>query len=62
MHSGNVRQTQWLDPFNRDRRCDRWLQEEDMLKWWIIFKKKHYWALFWRISVYRGVSKEEALS
>ena len=27
-----VRQTQWPDPFNGDRRCDRWLREEDMLK------------------------------
>ena len=32
MHPGTVRQTQSLDPFNRDRRCDRWLREEDMLK------------------------------
>ncbi|CAH3192066.1 unnamed protein product [Porites evermanni] len=33
MYPGTVRQTQWLDPFNRDRRCDRrWLREEDMLK------------------------------
>ena len=28
MHPGTVRQTQWRDPFNRDRRCDRWLREE----------------------------------
>ena len=34
---GTVRQTQWLDPFNRDRRCDRWVREEDMLKRWVIF-------------------------
>ena len=33
MHPGTVR----LDPFNRDRRCDRWLREEDMLKRWVIF-------------------------
>ena len=32
MHPGTVRQTQWLDPFNGDRRCDRWSREEDMLK------------------------------
>ena len=32
MHPGTVRQTQWLDPFNRDRRHDCWLREEDMLK------------------------------
>ena len=32
MHPGSVRQTQSLDPFNRDRRCDRLLREEDMLK------------------------------
>ena len=37
MYPGTVRQTQWLDPFNRDRRCDRWLREEDMLKRWVIF-------------------------
>ena len=37
MHPGTVRQTQWLDPFNRDRRCDRRLREEDMLKRWVIF-------------------------
>ena len=37
MHHGTVGQTQWLDPFNRDRRCDRWLREEDMLKRWVIF-------------------------
>ena len=35
MHPGTVRQTRWLDPFNRDRRCDRWLREEDMLKRWV---------------------------
>ena len=35
--SQNVRQRQWLDPFNRDRRWDRWLREEDMLKRWVIF-------------------------
>ena len=23
MHPGTVRQTQWFDSFNRDRRCDR---------------------------------------
>ena len=22
---------------NRHGRCDRWLREEDMLKWWVIF-------------------------
>ena len=32
MYPGAVRQTQWLDPFNRDRRCDHWLREEYMLK------------------------------
>ena len=32
MHPETVRQTQWLDPFNRDRRCDRWLREEDRLE------------------------------
>ena len=32
MYPGTVRQTEWLDPFNRDRRCDRWLREEYMLK------------------------------
>ena len=32
MYPGTVRQTQSLDSFNRDRRCDRWLREEDMLK------------------------------
>ena len=32
MQPGTVRQTQWLDPFNGDRRCDRWSREEDMLK------------------------------
>ena len=34
MHPRTVRQTQWLDPFNRDPRCAcvRWLREEDMLK------------------------------
>ena len=37
MHPGTVRQTQWLDPFNRDKRCDRWLREEAMLKRWVIF-------------------------
>ena len=38
MYPGTVRQTQWLDPFNRDRRCDRrWLREEDMLKRWVMF-------------------------
>ena len=27
MHPGTVRQIQWLDPFNRDRRRDyRWLR------------------------------------
>ena len=26
MHPGTVRQTQSLDPFNRDGRCDRWLR------------------------------------
>ena len=30
MYPGTVRQTQWPNPFNRDRRCDRWLREEDM--------------------------------
>ena len=34
---GTVRQTQWLDLFNRDPRCDRWLREEDMLERWVIF-------------------------
>ena len=33
---GTVRQTQGLDPFNLDWRCDRWLREEDMLKRWVI--------------------------
>ena len=37
MYPGTVRQTQWLDPFNRDRRCDRWSREEDMLKRWVMF-------------------------
>ena len=37
MHPGTVRQTQWLDPSNRDRRCDRWLREKDMSKRWVIF-------------------------
>ena len=37
MYPGTVRQTWWLDPFNRDWRCDCWLQEEDMLKRWVIF-------------------------
>ena len=32
MHPETVKQTQWLDPFNRDRRCDHWLREEDKLK------------------------------
>ena len=37
MHPGTVRKTQWLDPFNRDRRCDCWLREEDMpQKRWVI--------------------------
>ena len=35
VHPGTVRQTQWLDPFNQDRRRDRWLREEDMLKRWV---------------------------
>ena len=37
MYPVTVKQTQWLDPFNRDRRCDRWLREEDMLKGWVLF-------------------------
>ena len=37
MHPASVRQTQWLNPFNRDRRWDHWLREEDMLKRWVIF-------------------------
>ena len=73
MHPGTVRQTQWLDPFNQGQRCHRWLREEDMLKRWVIFTffvqyksrefiqqlNKHYWALFWRISVCRGVRKKQ---
>ena len=32
MQPETVRQIQWLDPFNRDRRRDyRWLRGEDML-------------------------------
>ena len=27
MYPGTVREAQWLDPFNRDQRCDRWLRE-----------------------------------
>ena len=37
MYPRTVRQTQWLDLFNPDRRRDRWLPEEDMLKRWEIF-------------------------
>ena len=37
MYPGTVRQTQWLDPFSRDRRCDCWFREDDMLKRWVIF-------------------------
>ena len=39
MYPGTVRQTHWLDPFNRDadRRYDRWMQGEDMLKRWVMF-------------------------
>ena len=37
MYPGTVRQTQWLDTFNRDRRCDQQLREEDMLKRWVMF-------------------------
>ena len=37
MYPGTVRQTQWLDPFSRDRRCDRWFREDDMLKRLVIF-------------------------
>ena len=32
MHPGTIRQTQWLDLFDRDQPCDHWLREEDMLK------------------------------
>ena len=32
MYPWTVRQTQWLDPFNRDQPCGHWLWEEDMLK------------------------------
>ena len=32
MYPGTVRQTHWLDPFIRDRRCDRWMRGKDMLK------------------------------
>ena len=35
IHPRTVRQTQWLDPFNRDRRCDRQFREEDILKRWV---------------------------
>ena len=34
MYPGTVRQTQWLDPFNRGR---RWLREEDTLEKWAMF-------------------------
>ena len=27
MYPGTVRKAQWLDPFNQDQRCDRWLRE-----------------------------------
>ena len=37
MRPGTVRQTHWLDPFNRDRRCDRWMRGGDMQKRWVIF-------------------------
>ena len=73
MHPGTVRQTQWLDPFNGDRRCHPWLREQDMPKKWVIFTfsvkcksrefiqklKKHYCALFWRVRVYRVAKKKQ---
>ena len=41
MHPGSVRQTQSLDPFNRDGRCYRWLREgrhaKKTVKRWVIF-------------------------
>ena len=71
--SQHCQQTQWLDPFNRDRRCDPQFRKEDILKRWVNFTfcvqcksrefiqqlKKHYWAFFWRVSVYRGVRKKQ---
>ena len=74
MHPGTVRQTQWLDPFNGDQRCDRWSREEDMLK---NSKKVSnfqflclvqvtriyiifiYWALFWWLRVHRVARKQQ---
>ena len=73
MYPGTVRQTQWLDPFNGDRRCDRCLREEKNAKkvgnfhFLCLYKsrefiqrvKKHYCALFWRVTVYRVARKKK---
>ena len=37
MHPELSDKTHWLDPFIRDRRCNRSMRGEDMLKRWVIF-------------------------